>query len=106
MPETGYLDIRDGGYYIAGTRIGLDVLIEDFRNGRSAEAILDAYPSIGSLAKVYGAITFILEHSAEVDAYLRDQNRRYEEFRASNPLPVGMIKRFEQGLRETPAGKS
>jgi hypothetical protein len=26
MPETGYLDIRNGGYCVAGTRIGLDVL--------------------------------------------------------------------------------
>ncbi len=35
---------RDGGYYVAGTRIGLDVVTCDFRNGRSAEAIFEAYP--------------------------------------------------------------
>jgi uncharacterized protein (DUF433 family) len=38
--------MRNRGYYIAGTRIGLDVIVHDFRNGRTAEAILDAYPSI------------------------------------------------------------
>lgn len=36
---------------------------------------MDAYPSIGSLAKVYGTITFILEHPNEVEAYLLDQDR-------------------------------
>jgi len=58
------------------------------------------YPSIGSLAKVYGTITFILEHPKEIEAYLEDQDRRYEEFKASHPLPADMIERFERGKRE------
>ena len=66
----------------------------------SAEGIFKAYPSIGSLAKVYGAITFILEHPKEIEAYLEDQDRRYEEFKASHPLPADMIERFEPGKRE------
>ena len=70
------------------------------RNGLSAEAILDAYPSIGSLAKVYGAITFVLEHPAEVDAYLEDQDRRYQEIQARYPLPPDMIERFERAKNE------
>ena len=105
MPGSGYVELRNGGYYVAGTRIGLDVVIEDFRNGRAAEAILEAYPALGSLAKVYGAIAFVLEHPAEIDSYLRDQVRRYDEFRAANPLPQDMAERFERGRREAPAGK-
>jgi hypothetical protein len=62
--------------------------------------IFDAYPSIGSLVKVYGAITFILEHPKEIDAYLKQQVRRYEEFRAANPLTPDMAERFERGERE------
>ena len=53
MPTNEYVEIHNGGYYVAGTRIGLDVVIYDFRRGRSAEAIFEAYPSIGSLAGVY-----------------------------------------------------
>jgi hypothetical protein len=30
-----------------------------------------------SLTKVYGAITFILEHPAEVEAYLKDSESRF-----------------------------
>ena len=100
MPANQYVEVRNGGYYIAGTRIGLDVVTYDFRNGRSPEAILDAYPSLGSLAKVYGAITFILEHPKEIEAYLEDQDRRYEEIKAQYPLTPDMIEGFERAKGE------
>jgi uncharacterized protein (DUF433 family) len=100
MPTNEYVEVRNGGYYVAGTRIGLDVLVYDFREGRSAEAIFEAYPSIGSLAMVYGAITFILEHPKEIEAYLEDQDRRYKEIKAQHPLPPDMIERFERAKRE------
>ena len=56
-----YIELPNGCYYVAGTRIGLDVVAYEFRDGRSPEEIVAAYPSIGSLAKLYGAITLILE---------------------------------------------
>src|SRR5437870_5677410 len=96
MPTNQYVELHNGGYYVAGTRIGLDVVTYAFRRGRSAEAIFEAYPSIGSLAKVYGAITFILEHPAEIDAYLQDQERIFEEIKARHPMPAEMIERFHQ----------
>ena len=99
MPTNEYVEVRNGGYYLAGS-IGLDVVIYDFRRGRSAEAIFEAYPSIGSLAKVYGAITFILEHPAEVEAYLKDQDRIFEEIKTQYPMPQEMIDRFERAKKE------
>jgi uncharacterized protein (DUF433 family) len=95
-PTNEYVEVHNDAYYVAGTRIGLDVITYDFRNGRSAEAIFDAYPSTGSLAKVYGAIAFILEHPGEIDAYLADQDRRYEEIKARHPLTPEMVERFER----------
>jgi uncharacterized protein (DUF433 family) len=100
MPTNQYVEVRNGGYYVAGTRIGLDVVAYDFRDGRSADAIFEAYPSIGSLAKVYGAITFILEHPKEIEAYLKNQDRLYDEFKAQHPLTPDMIERFERAKRE------
>jgi hypothetical protein len=50
-------------------------------------------------ANVYGTVTFILEHPKEVEAYLQHEDRRYEEFKASHPLPADMIARFDQGKR-------
>ena len=102
MPTNEYVEVRNGGYYVAGTRIGLDVVVYDFRLGRSAEAIFEAYPAIGSLAMVYGAITFILEHPNEVDGYLKDQDRILENLKAQYPMPQDMIDRFERAKKEAP----
>ena len=100
MPTNQYVEVRNSAYYVAGTRIGLDVVIREFRDGRSPEEIFEAYPSIKSLAKVYGAITFILEHSQEIDAYLKAQDDKWEAFKANNPLTPEMIERFERAKRD------
>ena len=96
LPTNEYLEIREGGYYLAGTRVGLDVLVHDFRAGKSPEAILQAYPSIGTLAKVYGAIMFVLEHPEVVEAYLNEQGALWKELQEKHPLPDEMQDRFRQ----------
>lgn len=95
-----YLEIRDGGYYLAGTRIGLDVLVHSFRLGTSPEAFLQAHSSIGSLGKVYGAIAFILENPAVVEAYLRDQEALWDKLRETHPLPQEALERFTRAKEE------
>ena len=102
MHANEYIEVRNVCYYVAGTRIGLDLVVYEFREGRSPEDIFEAYPSIGSLAKVYGAITFILEHPREIDSYLKEQDGRWEEFKGRNPLPPEMAERFERARRELP----
>lgn len=97
MPTNEYVELRNGGYYAAGTRIGLDVVAWDFRRGRSPELILRAYPTLGSLRKVYGVITFMLEHPAELESYLVDQERIFEEIKSLYPMSQEMIDRFERG---------
>jgi uncharacterized protein (DUF433 family) len=100
-----YVEIRNGGYYVAGTRIGLDVVVNEFRRGRSAESIFEAYPSIGSLAKVYGAIAFVLKYAVEVEASLKDQDRVFDEIKAQYPMPQDMIDRFEEAKKEAATSK-
>jgi uncharacterized protein (DUF433 family) len=96
MPSSRSIEMRNGGCFLAGTRIGLDVVVYEFRDGHSPEQILQSYPSIGSLAKLYGAITFVLEHPKEVEAYLASQKTRYEEIEQRNPIPADMARRLEQ----------
>jgi uncharacterized protein (DUF433 family) len=103
MPSNEYVEVRNGGYYVAATRVGLDVIAYAFRNGRTAEEIFDTYPSIGSLAKVYGAVAFILEHPIEVENYLLDQDRILEEYKAQHPMPADMIERFDRVKNERSA---
>jgi uncharacterized protein (DUF433 family) len=100
MPTNEFVEVRNGGYCLSGTRIGLDVVAYEFRDGRSADAIFEAYPSIGSLEKVYGLIGFIREHPSEIESYLQEQNRRYQEFSSTHPLRSEMIDRFERTKKD------
>jgi len=64
---SAYVELRNGGYYIAKSQVSLASVVHAFRQGASPETILQDFPHIGSLANVYGAITFILENPAVVD---------------------------------------
>src|SRR6266849_5476691 len=68
---TAYIEQRDGGYYVAGTRVSLDSLVYAFRGGESPETIQQQFLSL-SLEQVYGAIAFYLGHQAEVDTNIRE----------------------------------
>jgi uncharacterized protein (DUF433 family) len=102
-PTNEYVEIRNGGYYVSGTRIGLDVVVYDLRDGDSAEEIFEAHPSIGSLAKTQGAVAFIQEHPEAVEAYLKDQDRRFEEIKAEYPWPQDMLDRYNRAKIKTSA---
>ena len=69
---------RDGGYYIAGTRISLDSVVYSFNDGNSPEAIQEDFPSL-KRAQIYGAIAFYLDHQAELDEYLARSEREFED---------------------------
>ena len=65
-----YIDQRNGGFYVAGSRISLDSIVFAFQSGESPETIQKSFPSL-TLEQVYGAIAFYLGHQAEVDANIR-----------------------------------
>jgi uncharacterized protein (DUF433 family) len=52
-----YVETRDGGYYVTGSRVSLDSIVYAFLNGQTAEAIGQAFPVL-TLEQVYGALTF------------------------------------------------
>lgn len=72
-----YIEQRNGGYYVAGTRISLDSVVYLFNEGQSPEAIQADFPSL-KRAQIYGAIAFYLDHQAEIDKYLVDTEREFE----------------------------
>jgi len=72
--HTEYIEQRNGGYYVAGTRISLDSVVYSFNDGQSPEAIQQDFPSL-RLSQVYGAIAFYLDHKAEIDKCLEDAER-------------------------------
>jgi uncharacterized protein (DUF433 family) len=82
-----YVEERDGGYYIAGTRISLDSIVHAFQAGESPEGILRSFPLAGPLVRIYGAITFYLENKETVEAYLRDQERLWDALSKERARP-------------------
>ena len=96
IPASEHIETRNGGCFVAGSRVGLDVVTNAFRRGRTPEDIFRSFPSIGSLAKVYGVLTFILEHPHDIEAYLQEQVRSFEEFQTLHPLPPEMLEPYER----------
>jgi uncharacterized protein (DUF433 family) len=67
---TDYVERRDGGYWISGTRISLDSIIYAFKRGAAPETIRRSFPLL-TLEEVYGAITYYLAHEAEINEHLQ-----------------------------------
>jgi uncharacterized protein (DUF433 family) len=83
-PETVPLTrMPDGVIRVGGTRVPLDTVIYAFRDGATAETIIDRYPVL-NLADVYATIAYYLRHTAETDAYLTEQERAAATIRAEN----------------------
>ena len=78
-----YVEQRNCGYYVAGTRVSLDSIVYAFKDGESPETIRQNFPSL-TLVQVYGAITFYLSHQAEVDANIREGEKELD--RSVSPL--------------------
>ena len=90
-----YVEERNGGYYVAGTRVSLDSIVQCFTEGLSPEAILGEFETL-YLAQVYGAITHYLENQPSIDAYRVRQKQRFAELRRSaEPLPAGLGQRLQ-----------
>ena len=74
----------DGHIHATGHRIGLEDLVYYYNEGCSAEALLDAFPTL-PLAVVHKMIAFYLEHRAEVDSYVASCDAEMERQRAVAP---------------------
>ena len=76
-----YVEQRDGGYWVAGTRVSLDSIVFAFHEGLSPETIAgECFPTL-SLEQVYGAITYYLAHRAQVDTYLKQADAELDALR-------------------------
>jgi len=95
-----YVERRNDGYGIIGSRVSLESLIVPFLDGAAPETLVDEFPTL-SLEQVYGAITFYLAHRAEVDRYLKESEAVWEEARKGQPpLPTALRERLERVRRE------
>jgi Protein of unknown function (DUF433) len=90
-----YVEQRNVGYWIGGTRISLDSVVYSFLNGESPESIAQNFPLL-SLEQVYGAISFYLANRELVNAYLEEGEAEFQQLQQScqekNPLLYQKLK--------------
>lgn len=72
-----YVDHREGGYWLAGSRVSLDSIVYAFQQGQPAESIVRSFPAV-SLEAVYGAIAYYLANRERIDEYLAEGRALYE----------------------------
>jgi uncharacterized protein (DUF433 family) len=96
----GYIEQRNGGYYISGTRISLDSVVYSFERGNSPEAIQKEFPLL-RLPQICGALAFYLDHEAAVRRYLENEERRSQDssvpLSKANPELWGRLQRAGDG---------
>jgi len=82
-----YVKRVKGTYRIGDTRVSLDSLIYLFREGMSAESMVDSYPAL-TLEQVHGALAFYLGNQTEIDTYMTEGQREdqlsHEQSRKTN----------------------
>jgi uncharacterized protein (DUF433 family) len=79
---------------VGGTRVTLDTVVMAFKEGATAEEIMQQYPSL-RLADIYFTIGYYLEQREEVEEYLRQREERADEVRKRYGTTVDL-----QELRE------
>ena len=91
-----YIRIVEGQYLVGDTRVSLDSLVYLFREGMSAESMVDSYPVL-TLEQVHGALAFYLGNQKEIDAYLTEGNRtaesQHEQSRRTNAELIAKVQR-------------
>jgi len=78
-----YVRVIEGQYLVGGTRVSFDSLVYLFREGMSAESMVESYPAL-TLEQVHGALAFYLGNQKEVDAYLAEGQRTAESQHAQS----------------------
>ena len=89
MEAKVYVEHREGGYWVAGTRVSLDSLVYAFREGQTAESLAQSFPVL-TLEQVYGAIAYYLAHREVIDADLMEQEAAFtklqQDLRQRDPM--------------------
>jgi len=70
----------EGSIRLTGSRVTFDTLVAAFKKGNTAAQIQDSFPSL-SLAQIYGAIAWYLDHQAEAEDYLKEREAQAEAVR-------------------------
>ncbi len=74
---------KDDVVRVGNTRVTLDIIIEAFWQGETAEEIVQQYSSL-NLADIYAVLGYYLRHRSEIDVYLQRRQQQSEKARRQN----------------------
>jgi uncharacterized protein (DUF433 family) len=94
-----YVERREYGLYIVGSRVPIDRVIWEYLNGEDPEAIRSHYPTL-SLEQVNGAIAFYQSHKEEVEQAMEERRREEDAYTAAHPNPPDIKEKFERMRRQ------
>ena len=100
-PASPYIEVRNEGLYIAGTRVSLDLVVTRFQEGASPDRIVQSFPTL-RLSQVHGAIAYYLENEDTIREYMAEGERELE--RSVPPLSQTnpkLFARLEAARRQT-----
>ena len=98
MPRE-FIERREEGFYLIGSRVPIDAVVWEYGNGEEPETIQAHYPTL-SLEQVEGAIRFYLDHKDEVQKVIAERRRAEEAYFAANPTPPDIVEKFERMRRQ------
>jgi uncharacterized protein (DUF433 family) len=93
------IERRETGLYIAGSRVPIDRIVWEYRNGEDAATIQSHYPTL-SLEQVNGAIAFYQRHKGEVEQAMEERQRTEDGYTAPSPNPPDVKEKFKR-MRQT-----
>ena len=97
MELESYFDfIAEDAIRIAGTRVGIESVLRDYREGASPEEIVLRYPTL-SLEQVHATITYYLANQERLEPYMALVRQRQEEAWQEQQRDPS---EFVRGLRE------
>ena len=96
-----YVEYRNSGYWIAGTRVSLDSVVYAFLEGLSPESIVESFDTL-TLEEVYGTLAFYLGHRDDIDAYLRQSDAEFDALyrRTRDAYPL-LYQKLEKARQQT-----
>ena len=95
MAQAVHLTRGGGGVFRStGTRVTLDSIVREFKDGATPEQIQEDYPSV-TLSDIYSVVAYYLQHSRAVEDYLNAQAQAAKEVRREVESRVDT-----RGLRE------
>ena len=102
-----YVNLVEGVYRVAGTRVSLDSLVYLFREGISAESMADSYSAL-TLEQVHGALAFYLGNQDAINLYLVSGQRAAEsEQEQSRRTSAELIAKLQRArnANQVPGGR-